>query len=94
MVLHFFTITLPRDFPGRDPTQFMAEITSDSDETFYEIHNSQTSSQVPKRLSTEKFELDEVRLVSKVKLIFLKNRQSNKKFWGPDDDSVNKIHLS
>ena len=69
--IHYYTLTLANDHPGRDPTEWSVEFTT-SEGKFKEDHASKSKNTT--RYAQEIFWLKEPRKASEIKLIFKKNR--------------------
>ena len=69
--IHYYTMTLADNFPGRDPTDWSVEFTTTGGK-FKEDHASKSKNTA--RYAQEIFWLKEPRKASEIKFIFKKNR--------------------
>ena len=69
--IHYYTMTLADNFPGRDPTEWSVEFTTTRGK-FKEDHASKSKNTA--RYAQEVFWLKEPRKASEIKFIFKKNR--------------------
>ena len=61
------------DAPGRDPVEWLLEITTDKGQKMYDTVIAQTIKE-PERFAKEKFELKNPTMVKEIKFTFGKNR--------------------